>query len=389
MTPSGLRLVQTPGPATMPTVVLEALGRQSIDHRSAEFAELTHRVLGALAGVFATEDSIVLYAASGTGAWEAAFVNTLSPGDTVLVVENGYFAQKWAELAEDIGLDVRRLRMPWGRAVVADVIAEALSGDAGREVRAVCVVHGETSTGVIADVPAVRRVLDELGHRALLMVDAISSALVNDYRHDEWRVDVTICASQKGLMAPPGVGLNIVGERAREASRTATYPHHYWGWAETIQQNASGFFPRTPATNILFALDVATGLILDETVAGVLARHARLAAAARGAVAAWGLPLVAPGAAQSNGVTAFALPDGVDSDLIHDDVLDRYGVSLGRGLGLLKGSALRIGHLGATTESILFATLAATELGLRAAGVVREGGALQAAMDVLADGPGG
>lgn len=384
MSGSGPKLVQTPGPATMPVEVLEALGRQSIDHRSEEFADLTHRLLRSLGAVFATKDPIVLYASSGTGAWEATMVNTLSPGDAVVLLDGGFFSGKWSSLAADLGFSVTRIQTPWTEPHDLERLREVLTGAEAGEIKAVCMVHGETSTGAIADVPAVRRMLDELGHPALLLVDAVSSALVDDYRHDAWGVDVTVCASQKGLMAPPGIGIAIVGARAREASATSTYPRHYWSWDDTISDNATGFFPRTPATNLLYALDAATRLILAETVPAALDRQAQLARAARQAVAAWGLALVAPSAEQSNGVTAFFVPDGVDSDVLHDLVLDRHDVATGRGLGQLKGRALRIGHLGGTSATSLMATLAATELGLRGMGVPAGRGALDAALAELA-----
>ena len=379
---SGRHFLQLPGPTNVPDRVLRAMSAPTIDHRGPELAELTHEVLSGLRWVFGTEHDVVIYPSSATGAWEAALVNTLSPGDRVLAFEQGFFARKWAELARSFGLDVRL--EPWEsrRGVAADAVVDALRSDEG--IKAVLIVHNETSTGVTTDVQVVGTAMRESGHPALLMVDAVSSLAATDLRHDDWGLDVTVTGSQKGLMLPPGLSFVALSPRAKDAQQWASLPRAYWDWAEQIAANADGFFPYTPATNLLYGLREALTMLREEGLERVFARHARFALATRTAVAAWGLETHASDPSEaSNALTAVTLPLGYDADALRGLILERFDMALGTGLGDLKGRAFRIGHLGDLNDLTLVGTLAGVEMGLVMANVPVAGRGVQAAMDSL------
>jgi alanine-glyoxylate transaminase / serine-glyoxylate transaminase / serine-pyruvate transaminase len=380
---SGRHFLQIPGPTNVPDRVLRALSAPTIDHRGPEFAALARAVLERLPQVFATSGPVVVYPSSGTGAWEAALVNTLSPGDRVLAFETGHFATLWRGLAEKLGLAVDFVAGDWRHGVDPEIVAERLAADPS--IRAVCVVHNETSTGVASRVADVRAAMDAAGHDALLLVDTISSLASLDYRHDEWGVDVTIGCSQKGLMLPPGLGFNAVSARALEASRTARMPRSYWDWAPILEANAAGAWPYTPPTNLLYGLREALDLLLAEGMANVFARHARHAEATRRAARAWGLELVPlDDREHSASLTAVFMPEGHDADELRALILERYDVSLGAGLGKLAGRVFRIGHLGDLNDVWLAGALAGVEMGLVGAGVPVRRGGVQAALDHLA-----
>jgi alanine-glyoxylate transaminase/serine-glyoxylate transaminase/serine-pyruvate transaminase len=381
---AGRRLLQVPGPTNIPERVLEAVARPTIDHRSPEFAALVRGLLGDLGRVFRTTGPIIVYPSSGTGAWEAALVNTLSPGDRVLFHQTGHFAALWTELAGRLGLEVEILPGDWRHGVDPVAIEERLAADSEHAVKAVCVVHNETSTGVASRVPEVRAAMDRAGHPGLLLVDTISSLASMDYRHDEWGVDVTICGSQKGLMLPPGLGFNAVSAKALEASRSAGLPRSYWDWQQVIKANVGGLYPYTPATNLLFGLRAALDLLFEERLPNVFARHRRHAAATRAAVRAWGLEVCCLDPREhSTSLTAVMMPDGHDEAAFRKIVYERFAMSLGSGLGKLRGRAFRIGHLGDFDDLHLIATLGGVELGLASAAVPHKPGGLMAALDVL------
>jgi alanine-glyoxylate transaminase/serine-glyoxylate transaminase/serine-pyruvate transaminase len=343
------------------------MDRQIIDHRGPEFAALTLEILPAVRKVCKTKDAhVVLYPSSGTGAWEACVVNVLSPGDRVLLAETGQFSNLWAELTRKLGIDVEMIPGDWRKGADPDEIGRRLSADAERRIKAVMVVHNETSTGVTSRVADVRAAIDRSGHPALLLVDTVSSLASIDYRHDEWRVDVMVCGSQKGLMLPPGIGLNVVSQKAIEASKRSTFPRSYFDWAPIIAANAQGFYPYTPPTLLMFGLREALTMLLEEGLENVFARHARLAQAAREAVRGWGLELLATDPREySNTLTAIVVPEGVDADKIRTTILERFDMSLGVGLGKLKGRVFRIGHLGSFNELMLAAALCGVQMGLR------------------------
>jgi alanine-glyoxylate transaminase/serine-glyoxylate transaminase/serine-pyruvate transaminase len=379
--------LQIPGPTNVPDRVLRALSAPTIDHRGPEFAALARDLLERLPAVFRTSGPVVVYPSSGTGAWEAALVNTLSPGDRVLAFETGHFATLWRALAARLGIEVDFVPGDWRHGVDPDVVESRLAADRAGEgaIRAVCVVHNETSTGVASRVADVRAAMDAAGHGALLLVDTISSLGSIDYRHDEWGVDVTVGCSQKGLMLPPGLGFNAVSERALEASRRARLPRSYWDWAPILAANGDGAFPYTPPTNLLYGLREALDLLLAEGLQNVFARHARHAEATRRAVRAWGLELVPLDEREhSASLTAVFVPDGYDADDVRRLILERYDMSLGAGLGRLAGRAFRIGHLGAVGDLWLAGALAGVEMGLAGAGVPIRPGGVQAAIDHLA-----
>ncbi len=381
---AGRHFLQIPGPTNVPDRILRAIDGATIDHRGPGFESLGHRVLDGIKPIFQTTDPVVIYPASGTGAWEAALVNTLSPGDRVLMAETGQFASLWHALAERLGLDVVFLRGDWRHGVRAEEIAQALEQDKNSRIKAVCCVHNETSTGITSDIAAVRKAMDDAGHPALLMVDTISSLASIDYRHDEWGVDVTIGGSQKGLMLPPGLGFNAVGAKALAASDTAAMTRSYWDWGPMLTANKGGAFPYTPATNLLYGLDEALTMLGEEGLVNVFHRHARLAEAARLAVAAWGLETVAQNEGEmSNSLTAVMLPDGHNADDFRATVLERFNMSLGNGLGRLAGKVFRIGHLGDFNELMLAGTLSGVEMGLAAANIPHNRGGVQAALDYL------
>jgi alanine-glyoxylate transaminase/serine-glyoxylate transaminase/serine-pyruvate transaminase len=383
--PSGRHFLQIPGPTNVPDRVLRAIDLPTIDHRGPEFSALARAVLAGMKKVFKTEADVVIYPSSGTGAWEAALVNTLSPGERVLMAETGHFASLWKRLAERLGLAVTMLPGDWRHGVSPAAIEEALAADREHAIRAVCIVHNETSTGVTSRVADVRAAMDRTGHPALFMVDTISSLASIDYRHDEWRVDVTVGGSQKGLMLPPGLGFNALSAKALAASKSAKLPRSYWDWGEMLPANASGFFPYTPATNLLYGLHESLDMLFAEGLERVFARHARLAEATRRAVRAWGLEILCVDPAEYSGsLTAVVMPAGHGADTFRKIVLDRFDMSLGQGLGKLGGKIFRIGHLGWFNDLMLCGTLAGVEMGLELAGVPHRKGGAQEAMDYLA-----
>ena len=383
--PSGRHFLQIPGPTNVPDRVLRAIDHPTIDHRGPEFAVLTKTVLAGMKKVFKTEGAVVIYPASGTGAWEAALVNTLSPGDRVLMAETGQFAVLWKKLAERLGLTVEFLPGDWRHGAAPDEIEARLARDAQHAIKAVCVVHNETSTGVVSQVADVRRAIDRAGHPALFMADTISSLASIDYRHDEWRVDVTVAGSQKGLMLPPGLSFNAISGKALAATKGAKLPRSYWDWNEMLAINASGYFPYTPATNLLYGLSEALEMLFAEGLDRVFARHDRLAEATRRAVRAWGLEILCADPAEySSSLTAVVMPDGHNADAFRRIVLDRFDMSLGQGLGKLAGKVFRIGHLGFFNDLMLCGTLAGVEMGLGLAGVPHRQGGVDAAMGYLA-----
>jgi alanine-glyoxylate transaminase/serine-glyoxylate transaminase/serine-pyruvate transaminase len=383
--PSGRHFLQIPGPTNVPDRVLRAIDAPTIDHRGPEFAVLGKTVFSGMKKIFRTEGAVVIYPASGTGAWEAALVNTLSPGDHVLMAETGHFASLWKKLAERLGLAVEFLPGDWRHGVSPDAVEARLAADREHAIKAVCVVHNETSTGVTSSIPDVRAAIDRARHPALYMVDTISSLASIDYRHDEWRVDVTVAGSQKGLMLPPGLSFNAISATALAAAKTARLPRSYWDWNEMIAINQNGFFPYTPATNLLYGLAAALDMLFAEGLDQVFARHDRLAEATRRAVNAWGLEILcADPALYSSTLTGVMMPEGHDADAFRKVVLERFDMSLGQGLGKVAGRIFRIGHLGHFNELMLCGTLAGVEMGLAAAGVPHRKGGTQAAIDYLA-----
>jgi alanine-glyoxylate transaminase/serine-glyoxylate transaminase/serine-pyruvate transaminase len=380
----GRHFLQIPGPTNVPDRVLRAIDRPTIDHRGPEFAELGLRVLDRLKAIFKTKAPVFVYPASGTGAWVAALVNTLSPGDPVLMVETGHFATLWKGIAEKLGLKPEFIASDWRRGASPEAIEARLKEDKARVIKAVCVVHNETSTGATSRIGEIRKAIDRVGHPALLMVDTISSLASIDYRHDEWGVDVTVAGSQKGLMLPPGLSFNAVSEKAMTAHKTAKLPRTYWDWSEMAPHNAKGYFPYTPATNLLYGLDAAIDMLLEEGLDNVFRRHDRHAAATRRAVEAWGLEvLCADPREYSSSLTAVLVPAGHDADRLRQVILDRFDMSLGTGLGKVAGKVFRIGHLGDLNDLTLMGTLAGVEMGLELAGVPHKKGGAEAAMATL------
>ena len=360
------------------------MARPTIDHRSPEFASLGREVLDGIKAVFQTSGPVVIFPASGSGAWEAALVNTLSPGDKVIAFENGEFAKLWSEVAKRVGLDVDLVPAEWGRGVDPAVVEAKLSEDRDQKVRAVLVVHNETSTGATSRLAEIRKAIDRVRHPALLLVDAVSSLASIDLRQDEWGIDVTLSGSQKGLMLPPGLSFNAVSEKALAASRSARLPKSYWSWEPMLNANQTGFFPYTPATNLLYGLSEALRMLNEDGLANVFARHRRLAEATRAAVRGWGLDVLCRcKEEQSPVVTAVMMPEGHDADQFRKVTLDRFNLSLGAGLGRLKSRAFRIGHLGDFNDLMLAGTLAGVEMGLSVAGVPIQRGGVTAALDSL------
>ncbi|MEW6720849.1 MAG: aminotransferase class V-fold PLP-dependent enzyme [Thermodesulfobacteriota bacterium] len=385
---SGRHFLQIPGPTNVPERVARAIGRSTIDHRGPEFSRLAIEVLDGLKKVFRTGGKVVVYPSSGTGAGEAALVNTLSPGDRVLMFETGHFAVHWRDVAQRIGLDVDFVSGDWRRGADPAAVAEKLSGDRERRIKAVMVVHNETSTGAVSRLSEIRDAIDRVGHPALFLVDAISSLASIDYRHDDWKVDVTVGCSQKGLMLPPGLGLNAVSAKALEASKSARMPRSYWDWEPMVRDNKMGFYPYTPATNLLFGLREALAMLFEEGLENVYARHRRHAEATRRAARAWGLEILCIDPAEYSPVlTTLLLPSGHDADALRKVILERFDMSLGAGLGKLKGKAFRIGHLGHFNDLMLAGTLCGVEMGLSLAGVPHSRGGVAAALEFLA-GPG-
>jgi alanine-glyoxylate transaminase / serine-glyoxylate transaminase / serine-pyruvate transaminase len=382
---SGRHFLQIPGPTNVPDRVLRAIAQPTIDHRGPEFAKLGKEVLEGLRAVFKTAGPVVIYPGSGTGAWEAALVNALSPGDRVLMFETGQFATLWKDVAVRFGLDVDFVAGDWRTGVDPNVVEAKLAADEGHAIKAVAVVHNETSTAVASRIPEIRKAIDAARHPALLLVDTVSSLACIDYRHDEWGVDVSLSASQKGLMLPPGLSFNALSQKAIDASKTARLPRSYWDWQQMLRDNAAGFFTYTPSTNLLYGLREALAMLKEEGLEAVFARHARHGEATRAAAKAWGLELVAKDPREYSAcVTAVLMPSGHDADALRKLILDRFDMSLGTGLGKLKGKIFRIGHLGAFNDLMLAGTLAGVEMGLVLAGVASARGGVTAALDRLA-----
>jgi alanine-glyoxylate transaminase/serine-glyoxylate transaminase/serine-pyruvate transaminase len=391
--PTGRHYLQIPGPSPVPDRILRAISLPTIDHRGPEFGVLGLKLLSGLKAVFKTRHPVIVYPASGTGAWEAALSNTMSPGDHVLMFETGHFASLWAKMAARLQLSTEVLsargtdeQFPnapgWRQGVQADLIEQRLRQDTERKIKAVCVVHNETSTGVTSDIAAIRAAIDAAKHPALLMVDTISGLVCADYRHDEWGVDVAISGSQKGLMLPPGISFNAVSPRALEAMKSATLPRSFWAWDEIIESNKTGYWPYTPSTNLLYGLSESLEMIAAEGLENVFARHQRWAAGVRSAVNAWGLPIqCADPKLYSPVLTGVITPPGIDADTVRRVIYERFDMSLGVGLGKLKGRMFRIGHLGDSNDLTLLATLAGCEMGLRLTGVKLTGSGVQAAME--------
>ena len=383
--PTGRHFLQIPGPSPVPDRILRALSLPTIDHRGPEFGALGLKVLADIKKIFKTQQPVIIYPASGTGAWEAALVNTLSAGDQVLMYETGHFAALWQKLADRLGLKSEVMRDPgpevWRHGVRADLIEERLKADSGHAIKAVCVVHNETSTGVTSNIAAVRKAIDAAKHPALLLVDTISGLASADYRHDEWGVDVSISGSQKGLMLPPGISFNAVSNKALEASKSAKLPKAFWAWDEIIAMNQTGYWPSTPNTNLLYGLNEACDMLLAQGLDAVFARHLRWAEGVRAAVNAWGLQIqCADAAVYSPILTGVMTPEGVDADQVRKIIYERFDCSLGTGLGKLKGRMFRIGHLGDCNDLTLMAALSGCEMGLKLAGVKLAGSGVLAAM---------
>jgi alanine-glyoxylate transaminase/serine-glyoxylate transaminase/serine-pyruvate transaminase len=382
---AGRHFLQIPGPTNVPFRILRAMDRPVIDHRSQEFAQLALEVLQGMRPIFQTAGPVIIYPSSGSGAWEAALVNTLSPGDKVLLFETGRFSELWRQIAEKFGIVVEYAPGTWRRGVAAADVEARLSADSSHSFKAVLAVHNETSTGVTSNIAEIRRVMNQLHHPALLMVDTVSSLGSVDYRHDEWQVDVSVSGSQKGLMLPPGLGFNAISEKALAASRTAKLPRSYWDWNEMLKHNATGFFPSTPATNLLYALREAQHMLGEEGLPNVFRRHQRHASATRTAVRAWGLEIVCEEPREySNALTAVFTPEGHNADHLRKIILDNFDMSLGAGLGKLAGKIFRIGHLGHFNDLMLAGTLSGVEMGLALAGIPHKEGGVQAALRELA-----
>ena len=390
--PTGRHFLQIPGPSPVPDRILRAMSLPTIDHRGPEFGALGKKVLGDIGKIFKTKQPVVIYPASGTGAWEAALANVMSPGDEVLMYETGHFASLWIKMATRLGLKPEVLAyegvdklLPnapsWRRGVQADMIEARLRKDTERKIKAVCVVHNETSTGVTSDILAVRKAIDAAGHPALLMVDSISGLACANLEHDAWGIDVTVSGSQKGLMLPPGISFNAVSQKAIEVSKSAKLPKAFWAWDEIIEVNKGGYWPYTPNTNLLYGLSEALDMILGQGMDVVFARHQRWAAGVRAAVNAWGLPIqCADAAVYSPVLTGVIMPEGVDADAVRKLIYDRFDLSLGQGLGKLRGRMFRLGHLGDSNDLTLVAMVAGVEMGLKLAGVKLAGSGVDAIM---------
>lgn len=397
--PTGRHFLQIPGPSPVPDRVLRAMSLPTIDHRGPEFGALGRKVLADVQKIFQTRHPVVIYPASGTGAWEAALSNVLSPGDPVLMFETGHFASLWQKLATRLGLQTEVLAQPgteegvplsWRRGVQADMIEARLRADTQHKIKAVCVVHNETSTGVTSNIAAVRQAMDAAKHPALLLVDSISGLASADYRHDEWGVDVTVSGSQKGLMLPPGMSFNAVSPKAIEVSKTATLPRAFWAWDEIIEMNKGGYWPYTPNTNLLYGLSEACDMLLNQPggLAAAFARHLRWGEGVRAAVRAWGLPIqCADPAVYSPVLTGVIMPEGTDADAVRKLIYERFDCSLGTGLGKVKGRMFRIGHLGDCNDLTLMGALSGCEMGLKLSGVKLAGSGVQAAMDYFSAHP--
>ena len=381
---SGRHFLQLPGPTNVPGRILRAMEPPPIDHRGPEFGELGKRILEGLKLVFGASEHVFVYPASGTGAWEAALVNTLSPGDRVVRYDNGHFSEGWGGVAASMGLGVDVLPWDWRRPVDPAALEEHLDGDGDHEIKAVLLTHNETSTGVMSDIQGIRAAIDRAGHPALFMVDAVSSLCTMELLHDEWGIDVTMSGSQKGLMLPPGLSFAAVSRKALDAHQNARLPRSYWDWSAILASNESGYFPYTPATNLLYGLDEALKMLNEEGLENTLERHARLANATRAAVAAWGLEnFCLEESGFSSAQTTVKMPEGSDADALRKIVLERFDMSLGSGLGKLKGQIFRIGHMGDINDLMVAGTLCGVEMGLELAGVPYRPGGVRAGLEVL------
>ena len=383
---AGRHFLQIPGPTNVPDRVLRAMDYPTIDHRGPDFAKIGAACLAGIKTIFKTDSHVVIYPASGTGAWEAALVNLLNEGDKVLMVETGHFASLWHKMASRLGLETEFLETDWCRGADPSAVEDRLRADTEQQIKAVCVVHNETSTGSTTRIDDIRKAIDAAGHDAYFMVDTISSLASIDYRHDEWGVDVTVSGSQKGLMLPPGLSFNALSERAIDASKTAGMRRSYWDWQEQIAANASGAFPYTPATNLLYGLDEAITMLHEEGLDNVFARHDRHAEATRRAVQQWGLEVLCQEPKNySSSLTAVLLPDGHNADDFRATVLDNFDMSLGNGLSKLAGKVFRIGHLGDFNDLMLMGTLSGVEMGLKLADIPHQTGGVATAMAYLSD----
>jgi alanine-glyoxylate transaminase / serine-glyoxylate transaminase / serine-pyruvate transaminase len=381
---AGRHFLQIPGPTNVPDRVLRAMDRAVVDHRGPEFGEISKRVLEKLKTVFKTSQPVIMFPGSGTGAWEAAIVNTLNVGDKVLFFETGEFSIRWKEQAEKLKLDVDMVPGDWRYGVDPKVVAQKLSEDKDKKIKAVFVLHNETSAGISNDIAGIRKAIDSVNHPALFMVDTISSLGSMDYKHDEWKVDVTVGGSQKGLLLPPGLSFNAVSAKALEAYKNAKMTKHYWDWQAMIDANKTGYYPYTPATTLIYGLEEALDMLAEEGLDNVFARHARLAEATRLTVQAWGLEILCKNPKEySNTLTTVLLPEGHDADNLRKIILDEYDMSLGASFNKVKGKVFRIGHLGDLNELMLMGVLAGVEMGLKKAKIPYKAGGIMAAIDYL------
>ena len=384
MRKAGRHFLQIPGPSAVPDRILRAIGQQTIDHRGPDFAKVGLQSLSGIKSIFNTVENVFIYPASGTGAWEAALVNTLSPGDRVLMFETGHFAALWKRLAEKLGLQAEFIQGDWRSGADPSQIEAYLAEDKAHSIKAVCVVHNETSTGSVSPISEVRKAIDSAGHPALFMVDTISGLASLEYQHDAWGVDVTVSGSQKGLMLPPGLSFNAASAKALAANKSSTLQRSYWDWADMIGPNKTGYFPYTPATNLLYGLNEAIDMLHEEGLDNVFARHARHGAAARAAVRNWGLEVLCASQGQESGVlTAVKMPEGYSADALRSSTLNHFDISLGNGLSKMADKVFRIGHLGDFNDLMLVATLAGVEMGLKKSNIPHTEGGVQAAMSVL------
>lgn len=386
--PSGRHFLHIPGPSPVPSRILRAISYQTIDHRGPEFGAFGLKVLDGIKKIFKTEQPVIIYSASGTGSWEGALVNVLNPSDKVLFYETGQFANLWRALAQRLGLNVEVVGKPgkdsWRWGVDAAVIEERLRKDTQHEIKAVCVVHNETSTGVTSNIAAVRKAIDAAKHPALLLVDSVSGLGSADFEHDKWGVDVTVSGSQKGLMLPPGIGFNALSPKAIEASKRSTFPKSYWAWDEILESNKNGYWPTTPSTNLMYGLHEALDMMMAEGLDNIFARHQRLAAACRAAVNAWGLEIQCQDQdCYSPVLTCIATPEGMDADVLRKHALEKFNLSLGTGLGKIKGKAFRIGHLGDCNDLSLMAALSGVEMSLGSMGYKPKASGVLAAQESL------
>ena len=382
---AGRHFLQIPGPSNVPDRILRAMAQPTIDHRGPQFAELTLGILEKLSRVFNSSSPIFIYPASGTGGWESALLNTLSPGDKVLAFETGHFATLWKNVADKLKLEVEWVEGDWRSGIDTAVVSERLSADKKHQIKAVMAVHTETSSGATTNIAAIRAAIDATNHPALFMVDAVSSLACSEFQHDDWGVDVTISASQKGLMLPPGLCFNAVSAKALEYAKTSEFGHSYWSWTAMLELNKRGYFPYTPATNLLYGLDEALTMLHSEGMNQVIKRHARLAHATRTAVEGWGLENLCLNADEySNSTTAVLMPEGHDADKLRNIILERFNMSLGMGLGKVKGKVFRIGHIGDFNDLMMAGTLSGVEMGLNLTNVPYNKGGVNDALEYLA-----